>query len=127
PDLPIYLAAIGPKNIELTGEIADGWLPVFFAASFAAEHMAHIEKGRAKIGKTMTGFDVAPSMGLSVGDDIATCADPLRGHAALYIGGMGSREQNFYNDLTVRMGYEDAAATVQERYLARDYDAAMGA
>ena len=126
-DVPIYLAAIGPKNLELTGEIADGWLPVFYDPRFGPEHLKHVAAGRAKSGKTMDGFDVAPSLGVSVGDDIAACADPLRGYAALYIGGMGSREQNFYNDLAVRMGYAEAAAKVQERYLARDYDAAMAA
>jgi F420-dependent oxidoreductase-like protein len=126
-DIPIYLAAIGPKNLELTGEIADGWLPVFYDARFGPEHLRHIEAGRTKAGKPMAGFDVAPSVPLSVGDDIAACADPLRGYTALYLGGMGSREQNFYNDLAGRMGYADAAATVQERYLARDYDAAMAA
>jgi F420-dependent oxidoreductase-like protein len=127
PDIPIYLAAIGPKNLELAGEIADGWLPVFYDPQFGPEHLRHIEVGRAKAGKTMDGFDVAPSLGLSVGDDLAACADPLRGYAALYIGGMGSREQNFYNTLACRMGYEQAAAVVQERYLARDYDSAMAA
>ena len=66
-------------------------------------------------------------MPLVVGDDLAACADPVRGYAALYIGGMGSREQNFYNDLAVRMGYADAAAEVQDRYLARDYDGAAAA
>ena len=126
-DIPLYLAAIGPKNLELTGEIADGWLPVFYAPSFASEHLAHIERGRAAVGKTLEGFDIAPTLGLSVGADVAECASPLRAYSALYIGGMGSREQNFYNDLAVRMGFEDAAATVQERYLARDYDAAMAA
>jgi F420-dependent oxidoreductase-like protein len=127
PEIPIYLAAIGPKNLELTGEIADGWLPVFYDASFGPEHLAHVEKGRARAGKTLEGFDVAPAFGLSVGEDVEACANPLRGYSALYIGGMGSREQNFYNNLTVRMGYADAAATVQEHYLSRDYDAAMAA
>jgi F420-dependent oxidoreductase-like protein len=126
-DIPLYLAAIGPKNLELTGEIADGWLPVFFNPDYAGEQLAQLTAGRAKTERTLEGFDIAPSMGVSVGDDLAACADPLRGYAALYIGGMGSREQNFYNALAVRMGYANAAAEVQDRYLARDYAAAGAA
>jgi F420-dependent oxidoreductase-like protein len=125
--LPIYLAAIGPKNLELTGEIADGWQPVFFSPEHATDHLGHVRAGRAKVGKDLTGFDVSATISISVGDDLDACAAPLRPHAALYVGGMGSREQNFYNALAVRMGYADAAAAVQERYLARDYDGAAAA
>jgi alkanesulfonate monooxygenase SsuD/methylene tetrahydromethanopterin reductase-like flavin-dependent oxidoreductase (luciferase family) len=67
----------------------------------------------------MTGFDVAPSVPVVVGDDIAAAADVIRPYAALYVGGMGSREQNFYNQLAIRMGYADAAKTVQDLYLDR--------
>jgi F420-dependent oxidoreductase-like protein len=126
-DVPIYLAAIGPKNLELAGEIADGWLAVFFAPEFADEQLARVRTGRAAAGKDLAGFDVVPTAPLVVGDDIAACVEPVRGYAALYVGGMGSREQNFYNRLAVRMGYADAAAEVQERYLARDYAGAAAA
>ena len=122
--IPIYLASVGPKNLELTGEIADGWLAVFFAPKFAAEQLAHLEAGRAKVGKTLDGFDVVPTVPIVVGDDVDACAAPVRHYAALYVGGMGSREQNFYNALAVRMGYADEAAAVQEKYLAKDYDGA---
>ena len=115
--IPIYLAAVGPKNLELAGEIADGWLAIFFAPDAAGEYLQHIERGRAKSGAGLTGFDVAPSVPLVVGDDLAACADAIRPYAALYVGGMGSREQNFYNQLAVRMGYSDAAKTVQDLYL----------
>jgi F420-dependent oxidoreductase-like protein len=125
--LPIYIASIGPKNLELTGEIADGWLAVFFAPKFADDLLGHLAAGRAKAGKTMDGFDVVPSVPLVVGDDVAECAKQVRPYAALYIGGMGSREQNFYNDLAVRMGYGDAAAIVQEKFLAKDYQGAAEA
>jgi F420-dependent oxidoreductase-like protein len=125
--IPIYLAAIGPKNLELAGEIADGWQPVFFAPEHAADHLDLIRTGRAKVGKDLHGFDVAATVPVRVGDDPEQCAAPVRPYAALYIGGMGSREQNFYNALAVRMGYEEAAATVQERYLARDYEGAAAA
>src|SRR4029453_13716509 len=117
--IPIYLAAVGPKNLELAGEIADGWLAIFFAPDAAGEYLQHIERGRAKIGEGLLGFDVAPSVPVVIGDDLAACADVLRPNAALYVGGMGSREQNFYNQLAVRMGYADAAQTVRELYLDR--------
>ena len=127
PNIPIYLAAIGPKNLELTGEIADGWLAIFFAPESAGEHLAHIAAGRAKVGKTMEGFDVVPTVPVVIGDDVNACADAVRAYSALYIGGMGSRDKNFYNQLAVRMGYDAEAAEVQEKYLARDYDGAAAA
>jgi F420-dependent oxidoreductase-like protein len=126
-EIPIYLAAIGPKNLELAGAIADGWLAIFFTPEFAEEHLAHVRAGRAAAGKELAGFDVAPTVPLVVGDDLATCVEPVRGWAALYIGGMGSREHNFYNQLAGRMGFAAAAARVQERYLARDYAGAAAA
>jgi F420-dependent oxidoreductase-like protein len=123
--IPIYLAAVGPKNLELAGEIADGWLAVFYAPEFAEEQLASVRAGRARAGKELAGFDVVPSVPVVVGDDIATCAELVRWYAALYVGGMGSRQQNFYNQLATRMGYGDAAREVQELYLAkRQRDAA---
>ncbi|MGH8893976.1 MAG: LLM class F420-dependent oxidoreductase [Actinomycetes bacterium] len=119
--IPVYLAAVGPKNLELAGEIADGWLAIFFAPEHAAESTDHIRAGRAKAGRDMSGFDIVPTVPVVVGDDVDACAAPLRHYAALYVGGMGSREQNFYNRLAVRMGYEEAAATVQDLYLARQH------
>jgi F420-dependent oxidoreductase-like protein len=125
--IPVYLAAIGPKNLELTGEIADGWLAIFFSPENAAEIMAPLRAGREKAGLSMDGFDVVPTVPLVFGDDPAACADPLRFYSALYVGGMGSREKNFYNQLAARMGYEEAAAEIQDKYMARDYDGAMAA
>nr|MDT0657529.1 LLM class F420-dependent oxidoreductase [Micromonospora sp. DSM 115978] len=123
--IPIYLAAVGPKNLELAGEIADGWLAIFYAPDHAAEQLAAVAAGRARAGRELAGFDVVPSVPLVVGDDVATCAELVRWYAALYVGGMGSREQNFYNQLATRMGYGDAAREVQELYLAkRQRDAA---
>lgn len=127
-EIPIYLAAVGPKNLELAGEIADGWLAVFFAPEFADEQLAQIAAGRAKAGKTLDGFDIVPSVPVVVGDDVEMCAELVRAYAALYVGGMGSRQQNFYNQLATRMGYGDAAAQVQDLYLAgkhRDAAAAV--
>jgi F420-dependent oxidoreductase-like protein len=125
--IPVYLAAIGPRNLELTGEIADGWLALFFAPEHAEEALAPIRAGRAKAGKDLTGFDVVPTVPLVVGDDLDSCAAPVRAYAALYIGGMGSREKNFYNQLAVRLGYDEAAAAIQDRYLAKDYAGAAAA
>jgi F420-dependent oxidoreductase-like protein len=119
-DIPIYLAAIGPKNVELAAEIADGWLPIFFSPyRFKDSYGAALDAGFAKAGgeKSLTSFDVAPSVTVIVGDDV----DALRGFVkpvlALYVGGMGARGKNFYNDLACRYGYERAAKEVQDLYL----------
>ena len=125
--IPIYIASIGPKNLELTGELADGWLSVFFARQHASELLEHLAAGRAKVGKTLDGFDVVPTVPLVSATTSRRARQNVRHYAALYIGGMGSREQNFYNALAVRMGYGDAAAEVQDRYLAKDYDGAAAA
>lgn len=125
--IPTYLAAVGPKNLELAGEIADGWLAVFYAPEFAAEQLAAIRAGRARAGKELSGFDVVPSVPVVIGDDVASCAELVRWYAALYIGGMGSRQQNFYNQLATRMGYGEAAREVQELYLARRHRDAAAA
>jgi F420-dependent oxidoreductase-like protein len=125
--IPRYLAAIGPKNLQLCGELTDGWLGIFFAPGFAAEQLAHIRTGRALAGKTLDGFDVMATVPLVVGADAARCADPIRPYAALYVGGMGSREQNFYNRLAVRMGYGAEAAEIQELYLGGRQREAMAA
>jgi F420-dependent oxidoreductase-like protein len=124
-EIPIYLAAVGPRNVELAGELADGWLAVFFSPEHSSEPLASLAAGRSRAGKDMTGFDVVPSVPVVVGDDVAECADLVRWYAALYLGGMGSREKNFYNQLAIRMGFADAAREVQELYLAkRQRDAA---
>ncbi|HVN13405.1 MAG TPA: LLM class F420-dependent oxidoreductase [Kineosporiaceae bacterium] len=122
PEIPIYLAAVGPKNLALTGEIADGWLAIFFSPEHAALSLDPIRQARAASGRgpaeePMAGFDVVASVPVSVADDVAAAAGPLRGYAALYVGGMGSRQQNFYNALARRMGFEEAAQRVQDLYL----------
>ena len=125
--LPIYLAAIGPKNLELTGQIADGWLAIFFSPEQAAEIMAPIVQGRESVGKTMNGFDVVPTVPVVPGASVEDAADQVRAYAALYVGGMGSRDKNFYNQLMTRMGYEEAAIEIQDRYMAKDYAGAAAA
>jgi F420-dependent oxidoreductase-like protein len=125
--IPVYLAAVGPRNLELAGELTDGWLAVFYAPESAAEQLAQVAAGRAAVGKTLEGFDTVPTVPLVVGDDPERCADPVRAYAALYLGGMGSRDKNFYNQLAVRMGYGEAAARVQDLFLGRQQRDAMAA
>lgn len=124
-DIPIYLAAIGPRNLRLAGEVADGWLGIFLSPEHAPQQLAEVHAGLEAAGRSRDGFDVAPSVPVVIGEDPASCADLVRWYAALYIGGMGSREQNFYHQLAVRMGYGDAARQVQDHYFAgRHRDAA---
>ncbi len=126
-DIPIYLAAVGPRNLELTGEIADGWLAIFYSPEHAEELLGRIRVGRERAGQGMDAFDVVATLPVVVGDDPVRCADPVRPYAALYVGGMGSREQNFYHALAVRMGYGEAAGQVQDHFLARRHRDAMAA
>jgi F420-dependent oxidoreductase-like protein len=125
--IPIYLAAVGPKNLQLAGEIADGWLAIFFDPASAGDLLGDVRTGRERAGLDMSTFDVVPTVPVVMGDDVEACAGPVRAYSALYIGGMGSREQNFYNRLAVRMGYEEAAGQIQDRYLAKDYAGAAAA
>jgi F420-dependent oxidoreductase-like protein len=129
--IPLYLAAIGPKSLELAGEIADGWLATFFAPEFAPELFQHIETGRERSRSdpdaAARDFDVAAMTPIVVGEDVKTCADSVRWYATIYLGGMGSRKENYYNQLACRMGFAKEAAEVQERYLARDFAGAAAA
>ncbi|MFJ2440384.1 MULTISPECIES: LLM class F420-dependent oxidoreductase [unclassified Streptomyces] len=126
--IPLYIAAIGPKNLEQTGEIADGALLIFASAGqLESTAIAPLRAGREKAGLTMDGFDVCPTVPIAVGDDIHALADTFRPYTALYVGGMGSRKQNFYNQLARRMGYEKEAVEVQDKYLAGDKDGAAAA
>ena len=117
PDVPLYLASVGPKNLELTGEVADGWLAIFFAPEHAAVSLDPLQTGLGRSGRSLADFDVAPTVPVVVGDDLEKCAEPLRAYTALYVGGLGSRKQNFYNALARRMGFEDAAQEIQDLYL----------
>ena len=117
-DIPIYLAAVGPKNLELAGEVADGWLAVFYAPDHAADQLASVAAGRARAGHDPGRLRCGADRAGCRRRDVAACADQVRGYAALYLGGMGSREKNFYNQLATRMGFGDAAREVQDLYLA---------
>jgi F420-dependent oxidoreductase-like protein len=119
-DIPVYLAAIGPKNVELCAEIADGWLPIFFSPyRFRETYGAAIDGGFARAGraKSLADFDVAPTVAVLVGDDVQALRDAVKPMVALYVGGMGARGKNFYNDLACRYGFGAAAKTIQDLYL----------
>jgi F420-dependent oxidoreductase-like protein len=110
-DIPIWLASIGPKNIELTAEVADGWLPIFYDPDRAGEVFGpHLRGAR-------DGFEIAPTVHVLVGDDAAALRDALKPMLALYVGGMGAKGRNFYNNLMRRYGWEAEAERIQALYL----------
>ncbi len=120
-NLPIYLAAIGPKNVELSAEIADGWLPIIFTPyRYRDTYQASLEAGFAKAGggKNLSNFDIAPTVTVMIGDDLDALRRSLKPMLALYIGGMGAKGKNFYNDLLCRYGFEEEAKQIQDLYLA---------
>ncbi|MGI8695120.1 MAG: LLM class F420-dependent oxidoreductase [Mycobacteriales bacterium] len=125
--LPIYLAALGPRNLRLAGEIADGWLALFFAPEHAATPLSAIAEGRRWAGHTTDGFDVVATVPLAVADDPADAVDRIRPYAALYLGGMGSRDRNFYRDQAARSGFAERADAVRDAFLAGDRRAAAAA
>ena len=131
PGLPIYLAAIGPRNVALAAEIADGWIPVFFSPRRIAMFREWLAEGFRAAGKAggpgERAFDVMPMVTVVVGDDVDACRQQVKPRLALYVGGMGARGRNFYNDVARRYGYEAAAAAIQDLYLAgRKDEAAAG-
>jgi F420-dependent oxidoreductase-like protein len=125
--IPIYLAAIGPKNTALAAEIADGWLPTLFAPDHFDAFRPSLEEGLGKAGRSLDELDVAPQVSLAIYDDVEHARNFLRPYLALYIGGMGSREKNFYTQLVSRYGFEDAAREVQDLYLSGKQADAMAA
>jgi F420-dependent oxidoreductase-like protein len=120
PDLPIYLAAIGYKNVQLAAEIADGWLPIFFSPTrYAETYQATVENGFSAAGeKSYANFDIAPTVAVVLDDNLESAHATVKPSLALYIGGMGARGKNFYFDLACRYGYEEAATKIQDLYLA---------
>jgi F420-dependent oxidoreductase-like protein len=117
-EVPIYLAAIGPKNVALTAEIADGWLPIFFSPERAPRvHGPALEEGFARRGGRPADWDLAPLVPVVMADDVQACRDFLKPMVALYVGGMGARGQNFYTRLAARYGFEAEAEAIQEHYL----------
>ena len=117
PRIPIYLAAIGPKNVALTAEIADGWLPIFYSPEREEIYNEHLDAGLAQAGRKAGDLEIAASVMVAAGDDVDACRDMLRPFLALYIGGMGAKGRNFYNDLATRYGFGEAAEKIQDLYL----------
>jgi F420-dependent oxidoreductase-like protein len=119
PDLEIYTASIGPAGVVCSAEVADGLIPVWMNPERFDLFQPHLEKGfaRAGGGKGLERFDVAPFVTCVLGDDLDRCRMPVKGMLALYIGGMGARKKNFYNDYARRLGYEAEAGRIQDLYL----------
>ncbi|MCK9247783.1 MAG: LLM class F420-dependent oxidoreductase [Solirubrobacteraceae bacterium] len=125
--VPIVLAAMGPKNVALAGEVADGWLPTFFAPEHIAELRAPLVEGARKAGRDPSEVAVMPQVAVCIDDDVDAARDTMRFLMGLYIGGMGSKRKNFYVELVERYGFGDAARTVQDLYLAGRKDEAEAA
>jgi F420-dependent oxidoreductase-like protein len=123
--IPIFLAVLGPKNVALAAEIADGWLPVFFSPEHTAEFRGPLEEGAAVSGRSLDDFRICPSVNVMINDDLESARNAMRPILALYVGGMGSVKQNFYNRLMASYGFERAAEQVQELYLAGKKTEAM--
>ena len=123
--IPVYLAAIGPKNTALAFEIADGWLPTIFSPDHLDVFRSSMEEGAQRAGRSVADVDVAPMTSLAIYDDVEEARNYMRPYLALYIGGMGSRDKNFYNQLVTRYGYGDAAREIQDLYLSGKQAEAM--
>jgi F420-dependent oxidoreductase-like protein len=118
-EIPIYLAAEGPKNVALSAEICDGWLPLFFSPKEDGFYRSCLAEGFAASGDPDKAerFEIPATVMLIPGDDVEACADMVRPFLALYAGGMGARDANFHFEVFARMGYEDVAVAVQDLYL----------
>ena len=127
-DIPIYAATITPKGVEAAAEVSDGFFPVWMDPAKYSVFQEPIEKGFASAGdKSLLDFDIAPFVTCVMGDSVEECMQPIRGNMALYIGGMGARDKNFYNNYAKALGFEDDAVKIQDLYLAGKKDEAMAA
>ncbi|HVM40342.1 MAG TPA: LLM class F420-dependent oxidoreductase [Acidimicrobiia bacterium] len=128
-DLPIFLGAEGPKNVALTAEIADGWLPIFYSPALDDEYRGYLGEGFARptARRSLDDFEVVTTVNVVPGDDVETCADFVRPFLAFYIGGMGAKNMNFHFDVFCRMGYEAEATKIQELFLDGHRDEAVAA
>ena len=120
PKMKIYTAAITPASIRNSAEIADGMFPIFMNPERFELFEPHLEAGFARCGgtKSLASYDICPFVPVSMNDDLAAARNPIKQHLALYIGGMGARERNFYNDYAKRLGYGSAAVQIQDAFLA---------
>lgn len=127
PDLPIYIASLGPKNLEMTGAIADGWLGGSFIPEHAATFIDHIKHGAAQVGRDISHFDYAVGGSIHVTDDPEKLAETMKPAMAFSLGAMGSKAHNFYNDAYSRQGFADEAKEIQRLWLSGNRDAARAA
>lgn len=127
PNLPIYLATLGPKSLELTGELADGWLGTSFIPEHAEVMLGPIRAGAEKAGRSLDDIDIHINTQLAVSDDVDSLLDRARGGMAFTLGAMGSAKTNFYNSAYSRAGYADIAAEVQRLWVSGDKAAATAA
>ena len=125
--IPIYLAAIGPKNTALAAEIAEGWMPILVAPERMDVFRPALEEGLAMGGRSIYDLDIAPLVTVRIDDDLDAARDLMRHYVALYVGGMGSREKNFYTRLVSSYGFEEEALAVQDLYLEGRKDEAAAA
>ena len=123
-DLPIYLATLGPKSLEYTGEVANGWLGTSFSPDHPEAHLSFIESGALKNGRTLRDIDLCVSARVEIGDDLDAMIDKRRAAVAFNMGGMGSADTNFYNDAFKRAGYAEEASIIQALWLAGKRDEA---
>lgn len=126
PSVPLYLAAVGPRNVELAGEIADGWLGVFCSAELARQSLGWLAAGRSRAGAGLDGFDAMIGVSAVVADDVREAAEPIRGYVARFVS-LGSREQNFYYAIATRMGLAREMDIVQDRFRGGDAAGAAAA
>jgi F420-dependent oxidoreductase-like protein len=125
--IPIYLGAVGPKAVEQTGEIADGWLPFMVDPHHADMLFEPLDRGLARAGRSRSDVDVAAAVALAIDDDVAAARDAVRPWLAFYLGAMGSRETNFYVELAERAGHGPAARACQDAMLSGHREAAAAA
>jgi alkanesulfonate monooxygenase SsuD/methylene tetrahydromethanopterin reductase-like flavin-dependent oxidoreductase (luciferase family) len=115
--VPIYLATLTPGGLRLTGELADGWIPTLFSPEHINLFRPELEAGARNSGRSLDSLAIAPHVPVSIDDDRARAREALKPWVALYVGGMGSKSKNFYNDLVSQYGFADDARTLQELYL----------
>lgn len=127
PDVPLYLAAMGPRNVTLAAAEADGWLPLMYSPDHGEVFADALADGAARRSPDRPPLDVAPMIPIAIGDDLDACRDAMRPSIALYVGAYGSKGANFYHDLVARYGFAEEAREIQDRFLGGDRDGAIAA
>lgn len=117
PVVPVFLATITPAGVRLAAEVADGWMPILYSPEHAGVFRGDLEAGLAAGGRQMSALEIAPTMPAVIDDDLVRARDAIRPWVALYVGGMGSRTKNFYNETVRRYGFADEASQIQDLYL----------